>query len=328
MRLKRDALADVVKAMGEKKAAQSTAARDVKILIIVLGGAMQGPYGAGQMCALQEMGYTSKNINELDGFLGISAGASTCAFGMAGKKQALLGTSYFYTICASKAFFNYMRIHQVIDVSVIEEALRKEPTKLDVEAVRKNPARFYVQAYNATKGEPEFINAKDPHVDMVDAIHGSMAIPLVYNKAISINGCRYTDGAFDDPLPILRAIREFKPTHILILPNMPFNQVPLGAPSEIKNLLIKAIPHSGSFGFLRKVLSNRQALRQSLEKIAEQNHIKIGVAWPPDMGLGSFTQNVEQIKAAIKASAKDIFYLFGEPKNNLKLYEEEYGNQT
>jgi len=48
------------------------------------------------------------------------------------------------------------------------------------------------------------------------------------------------------------------------------------------------------------------------------------VAWPPEMGLQTLSQDVAQVKAAIKASALSIFKLFGEPERSLKLYEEEY----
>ena len=322
MRRKRDALDEVVGAMKQKKLGLN--AEDVHILVVVLGGGMQGPYGAGQMCALQEMGYTTTHINGLDIFLGISAGAATCAFGMAGKKQSLLGTSYFYTICTAKVFMNYMRLHQVMDISVIGRALRNEPTKLDVESVKQNPAKFYVQAYNENKKEPEFINTKDLGLDMVDALHASMAIPVIYNKTMFINGVKYSDGAFDDPLPIVRAIKQFKPTHILILPNIPFNRIPPGEPSKLEKFLVQAIPHAGSLGFIRKVLSNRHALRQSLEAVAQTHNVKIGVAWPPEMGLGMLTQDKTKIKSAIKVAAKDLFNLFGERERDLKLYEEEY----
>jgi predicted patatin/cPLA2 family phospholipase len=288
---------------------------------------MQGSYGAGQMSALGEMGYTSKHINEHDVFLGISAGAATSAFGMAGQKQTLLGTSYFYTVCVNEQFVSFLRLHQIMDVSVVEKALRDGIKKLDVAAVRKNPAQFFVQAYNQTKGAPEFINAKDPLIDMVQAIHASMAVPLVYNKAVAIGDSHYSDGAFDDPMPIVRAIETFKPTHVLILPNTPFNRVPPGEPSKVAQILINAIPSTGSFGFIRKVLNNRQALRQSLEAIASHQHVKIGVAWPPEMDLEVFTQDAEKIKTAIKASAQSVFTLFGEERRHLKLYEEVYGDK-
>ena len=322
MRQKNTGLKEVVKGMKQKK--QGTRSSGIHVLIMVLGGGMQGPYGAGQMCALQEMGYTTEHIDGQDVFLGISAGAATCAFGMAGKKQSLLGTSYFYTICISKTFLNYMRLHQVMDISVVGRALREGSTKLDTLAVKQNRAQFYVQAYNEKNKLPEFINTKDPGLDMVDALHASMAIPVVYNKTMVINGIKYSDGAFDDPLPIVRAIKPFNPTHILILPNIPFNRIPAGQPSKLEKFLVQAMPHAGSLGFIRKVLNNRHALRQSLEAVARTHNVKIGVAWPPEMGLGMLTQNIPKIKTAIKASAKEIFELFGEGEKELKLYEEEY----
>ena len=88
---------------------------------------------------------------------------------------------------------------------------------------------------------------------------------------------------------------------------------------------MKAIPHKGALGFVRKVLMNRHALRQELDIIAETHNVKIGVAWPPEMGLNLFSTTESSIKNAIKISAKELFKLFGEPERELKLYEEEYG---
>jgi len=324
MQKKSGSIEEVVDAMHQRRNGQEEKAEDIHVLVIILGGGMQGPYAAGQISALQEMGYTDNHLNEKDVFIGISAGAPTCAFGMAGKKQVLLGTSIFYTVCASPEFIKYTRMKKIIDISFLEKSFRIEPTRLDVEAVMKNPAQFYVQAYNETEKSPELINAKDPSIDMVTAIHASMAIPLAYDKEITIGKSRYTDGAFDDPLPFIRIIEKFKPTHILILPNIPFNRVPLGNPSTMERTLLEMIPDKGSLGFIRKVLDHRQALRRALNTMAEHHNVKIGIAWPPEMGLHMFIQDKEKIKDAIRASAKEIFTLFGEGERSLKLYEEEY----
>jgi predicted patatin/cPLA2 family phospholipase len=270
------------------------------------------------------MGYTERHLNEKDAFIGISAGAPTCAYGMAGKKQVLLGTSLFYTVCATPEFIKYTRMKKIIDISFLEKAIRTKPTRLDVEAIMKNPAQFYVQVYNETDKSSELINAKDSERDMIDAIHASMAIPVAYGKSIMIGKSRYTDGAFDDPIPFVRAIEKLKPTHILVLPNIPFNRIPLEEPSNIERTFINMIPDKGSLGFIRKVLEHRQKLRQALNTISEHHNVKIGIAWPPEMGLHMFIQDKEKIKAAIKASAKEIFTLFGEEDRTLKLYEEEY----
>ncbi len=327
MKRKKDALSEVVQAMKVKKNGQPET-ENVRLLVLVLGGGMQGSYGAGQMCALQEMGYASAHINDQDTFLGISAGAGTCAFGLAGRKQTLLGTSYFYTICTTKEYLSFMRLHNVMDISVVARAFRTQPTKLDTEAIKNNPAQFYVQAFNEVNQIPEFINAKNPALDMIDAVTASMSVPVVYNKNVTINGTKYSDGAFDDPLPLSRAIEKFKPSHVLVLPNIPFNKIPLGEPSKFQKKLVEAIPHHGSLGFFRKVLMNRQALRKSLDEVAEKHNVKIGVAWPPDGDLGMFTQDGEKIRHAIKNSAKELFKLFEEPETNLKLFEENYPGEA
>ena len=326
MQKKSGAIKEVVKDMRLQKEDGGVLKNDIRILFIILGGAMEGSYGAGQMLALQEMGYTSLDfLNEKDTFLGISVGAAICAFGMtAAKRQALLGTSYFYTICTDNGFIKYNRMKRIVDVSIIEKALRDTPTRLDVEAIYKNPAQFYVQAYNIKEKVPEFINAKASGVDLIDAIHASMAIPLVYNQEIIIEQSKYSDGGFDDPLPLSRAINKFKPSHVLILPNVTFNQLPAHDPSKIKQKFIDLVPKEGSLGFIRKLLEGRQTLRHTLDKIAEHHNVKIGVAWPPEIGIQPLTQDKIKIKTAIKEAARDIFTLFGEKEHVIKLYEEEY----
>jgi len=69
---------------------------------------------------------------------------------------------------------------------------------------------------------------------------------------------------------------------------------------------------------------NRHALRQALDIIAQTYNVKIGVAWPPEMGLNLFSTTESSIKNAIKIAAEEIFKLFGETQYKLKLYEEEY----
>ena len=66
-------------------------------------------------------------------------------------------------------------------------------------------------------------------------------------------------------------------------------------------------------------------LRHALDAIAERHDVKIGIAWPPEMGLYPLVQDPKKIRDAIRASAKEMFVLFGENDRSLKLYEEEYG---
>src|SRR5689334_7541059 len=87
MKQKRDELGEVVKGMQNKRAGS----RNIRTLIIVMGGGMQGAYAAGQLRALQVMGYTEKNVTGKDTMLGISVGAPMAAFALAGLEQGLMG---------------------------------------------------------------------------------------------------------------------------------------------------------------------------------------------------------------------------------------------
>jgi predicted patatin/cPLA2 family phospholipase len=318
MKQKRDELTEVVKGMQSKQAGR----QNIRTLIIVMGGGMQGAYAAGQLRALQVMGYTEKNVTEKDTLLGISVGAPMSAFALAGLEQGLMGMTYFYTVCASKAFINFLRFQKIIDVSVLDQNLRSGALKLDVDSVKGHPCQFYVQAFNKSTKQPEFINAKEAKPDLVSAIHASVAIPVIYGETVIINDCLYSDGGFDDPLPIERAIKKFNPTHVLILPNRPFGRV---EKSPFEDLGSKILPEGGILGLLKKLLKNRKELRGSLDFIANTHNVKIGIAWPPDAGLSQFSQEKGKIKNSMKVAGKDLFKLFGEPEKVITLFEEEHG---
>lgn len=77
-----------------------------------------------------------------------------------------------------------------------------------------------------------------------------------------------------------------------------------------------------SLGHLEKFLLIKEQLRQSLEKIREEEGVNVGILFPPDGGLAALGTDGDSIKAAVMESARGVIDEFGgiQPQD-LELYE-------
>ncbi|HVO86730.1 MAG TPA: patatin-like phospholipase family protein [Candidatus Binatia bacterium] len=322
----------VIEHLKEKQDPANPEGQKRKILLLVMGGGMKGPYSAGQVLGLNAIGMGE----DFDTIVGISAGAGTAAYFTAGPEQTRLGASLFYEECTTKDFIDMRRVRQIMDVDFVIDRLREGEKKLDQQAIMDSDKELYVVATDAETLESSLINAKTAKPDMLSALHASMSAPIVYREAVEVNGGKYIDGAFD-PMPIKKIIDELQPTDILILPNTPFDRMDsfettpgeyffselLQAASKIAPLasLGRDLAPLGSLGTVEKFLSAKQQIRKSLEFIQKQTGVSIGILWPPDSGLTNVGTNPDAVQAAELESARGTIEAFGEPQpHEIKLY--------
>lgn len=301
---------------------ESQEGKEIRPLLLILGGGMKGPYSAGQVVGLNEVGITADTFENI---IGISAGAGTAAYYAAGPEQTKLGASIFYEECASKTFIDWARgLGRIMNVQVLTERfMGTGKKKLDEEAVHECPAGVYFGATKLEKGdvEPEeiFIDAKEAAPDLRTAMRASMTVPLVAGEVPPVNGVEYVDGAFD-PLPIQKVIEQFDPTDILILPNVPFDRLDAFKQSNLEWVVAQVSKWGRksdmtgsmvSLGQLEKFLLIKEQLRQSMEAIREERGVNIGMFFPPEEGLSALGTDGDQIKSAVNESARAVFREFG-----------------
>lgn len=329
-------LRPVVQHLLEKKKAPEN--KEIRPLLLILGGGMKGPYSAGQVLGLNEAGITSEVF---DTIVGISAGAGAAAYYTAGPEQTRLGTSLFYEECTTPAFINFARLRDIMSINTLMKWMGGPEKKLDEEAIRKSRAKLYFGVtrsddVNAAAQDPkaEFIEAvsaqpalTSEHSRVLSAMRSSMSVPMVNEEVPPVNGIEYVDGAFD-PMPIKALIERFNPTDILVLPNTPFERLDafqLSKGEYIVAELLKAFGSPGSLlslGQMEKFLLIKEQMRQSLGYIQKEKGVNIGIVWPPDSALGTFGQKPGEIKSAVLESARGIISVFGKKQpQEIKLYE-------
>ena len=209
----------------------------------------------------------------------------------------------------------------VIDLKLLGETMSEAGGEytIDEDEIRETKTELWYTMTLPHVGDEnppvKFLNAKDPSEvpSMVEAIKASMSLhPRLTGPAGVINGVEYRDGAIS-PLPIKEIIEHFKHlgiTDILILPQLPYEYVADVKPSTGEKIGATLAKVAG-FDAVAKGLVSRTELRKSFELIQKQEHVNIGVLWPPDGGLSTLSTDSDEFKAGVIASYRDTLKQFG-----------------
>lgn len=303
------------------------ARKDIRPLLLIMGGGMKGASGAGQAllglpAVLESLAHSSRtsvasessavSLDQVfDTVVGISAGAPTAAY-VLNEEQASAGASIFYKECTKGEFISrkLKRLPRIMDIDVVTQAMSHGEKALEQRRVLDSKADFFIVVTGKEDGKCELIDAKTAKPGMMDAIAASMAVPIAYKKAIEVNGKEYIDGAFS-PVPLEEIIKKFNPTDILILPQVPFNRLDALKLSIGGRIISKFAHMFDSLGPVEKFVRISEELRVALEYARGQSKVNIGVLWPPDSNLNPLTTDPGQVEAAATESARGVIKAFG-----------------
>ncbi|MBI3335795.1 MAG: patatin-like phospholipase family protein [Candidatus Portnoybacteria bacterium] len=250
----------------------------IRTLLLTLGGANMGAYGAGACSALHLL-----ELGEVfDVVAGMSTGGWICGYYLGGMEQMLRGTSIYYEEFASKAYINYWRFKKVLNPDIIRSVTQEGRKKLDVAAVKKSRSQFFVGVTDLT-GSGAFIDAKSARPNLLTALEASSATPLGYRFPIRVNEEFYFDGSIGFPCPVKEVVARFGPTDILVLPN---SYRGFNTRSSLKELLFIHIMLRNLPQAIRVALTSRhKRFYEGMRAISKLDGVNVGVLWPPDMGI-------------------------------------------
>lgn len=171
--------------------------------LVLEGGGMRGARVAGFVSESGRMGLFRK----FSRVYSVSAGTYTASLAVAGQfdviehiwKHLLDGRKFLSMI-------NLLAAKPIMNLDYLIQILTSGETALDVAAIQEASQDLFFVATNYQTGRAEYFNAKK--VDRCDAMRASSALPWIYHKPIQINGDRYIDGCFSDPIPIIKAIAD------------------------------------------------------------------------------------------------------------------------
>lgn len=166
------------------------------------------------LMALEEAGLS----DAFDHVIGSSAGAINGAYFLA--QQAKLAVTVYLDDISNKRFINFLRLKKTVDIDYLIDEVLKRHKALDVEKVRAARSLLHIILTDYEACQPFTVTNRDIHVDLMEALRATAAMPLLYNRSIQIGGRHYIDGGVSDLLPLHKAI-ELGCTDILVVLTCP-----------------------------------------------------------------------------------------------------------
>ena len=284
-------------------------------VLLALGTGLGSASCTGQNMALEDMGIL-KLFKVLIGSSGASGPAAFAAIG-----ESRTAASLYMKECTSAAFLNKKGIPK-LDTGVIAREMRSGKKILDTNAVRSSSKEIYAIASDEKTHKAKLLDLKTATPDPVSALEASSAIPF-FRGPVEVDGEHYYDGAFSQ-LPLEEIIEKFKPTHLLIQPNVAFNYLTsynYTGPEQAVLWATKNMASVSSMGTVEEFFRMKENVRGVLEKLGKIHNVKIAVMWPPEEGLNALNNNPDSIRRAILESYRKAISDFGEKQpKTIRLY--------
>jgi len=150
---------------------------------------MSCSYAAGAMVALA----TEYRFTEPDFLIAGSGSTGTFAY-YAAKQYDAITRVWTDTVFTSK-FLNRFRFWRILDIDYLIDVIMKRDNAVDMRLVQESPSELLIAATDADSGDLVYFSDKDreDQEEIFELLRASKAMPVAFNKFISIDGHRYCD---------------------------------------------------------------------------------------------------------------------------------------
>jgi len=263
---------------------------------------MRGVFSGGVVTGLEELGLTEA----FDDVIGISVGASTAAYFLAG--QAAIGTTLFFEELTGKEFIDKTRLVRpgnALNIDFLESIFTGKKA-LDQQAIRENHSRFYVGVTNIKKVRPEYIEVShDADKDLIRLIQASSSVPGI-TQPVVIDGVTYGDGITTCKNPIRFAIEVLGSTDILCILNQELRSKPI----SIGERVVSALLTRDSSPELKRAFRERHVMSDEAAETDYSDAVRIGILCPEGEPVGRFEQDPAILIPAAQRAAQQTKALF------------------
>ena len=162
-----------------------------KIAIVASQGGMTCAYSVGATLALAG----KHDLRDPEIIIGCSGSAGTLAYFVA--KQYAEFRNVWENRLTTRKFISFARLHRIMNIDYMIDEVFKKQEPLNDAAVRASKTEFLIGVTDAETGQSRYISNRS-QVDVFEAIRASCAVPVIYNKQVSIEGKKYIDGAISN----------------------------------------------------------------------------------------------------------------------------------
>ncbi len=187
--------------------------KNQRVGILAGGGGMAGIYSAGFLAGMAERGITE---DRFDFAAGVSVGGIDLALYIGNRIEVAI---HLYRALCNTRFMNLFRLNKMVDIFYAMQELRK---RLDLATLLKKRVSFYVCVTDCVgTGTLLDVTAVKDVEEIAMRIMASASVPLRINPVVEVAGRGYLDGEISMPLPVREVVKQFSPTHLLIILNRP-----------------------------------------------------------------------------------------------------------
>lgn len=234
--------------------------RPTRLGLIVQGGGMRGTYSAGVLDAIARQCGTAS----FDYMCGSSSGAINASYFLTNQTEdAIAG---YCQDLSNKRFINLRRIHNVIDIDFLVDAVIGNSQRLDVEALGHNPITLEALLTRVPDAHGVWFNNRDHWRIWYEVLRATAALPIVYGKEVPVGHERFIDGGLVDPLPIRRAA-EVGCTHALVVATVAPDKRRLGF-RGVKRMMMSTLTRKLSAPIRDKLLNADTGYNTCMETLA------------------------------------------------------------
>ena len=189
----------------------------MKTAIIASGGGMTCSYSVGAILALVD----KFKLKKPDIVIGCSGSAGPLAYYVAQQYNSIRKISKFIS---TKKLINYLRVWKILNIDYLIDDIFKKIEPLNIKKLKASKIQFLISVTNYNTGELEYFSNKDD-INLFEVLRATKAMPIAYNKAISLNNKKYCDTHISTSIMLnaLKAI-ELGAKKLIILDNRQTNK--------------------------------------------------------------------------------------------------------
>jgi predicted patatin/cPLA2 family phospholipase len=254
-----EAVISAIKTRYFNRQSGNDAADGRKLALIFEGGAMRGAASAGGAVALEHLGFSAI----FDEIYATSAGVMNASYFLA--SQTNMGITIYFEDLTTGRFIKPMRFWKLVDVDYLIDEVATFRKPLDVQRVLKSPTRLFVVVMDKATGEASLVDTKNSTIPLLNIIKAALALPVLYNRTVELEGKHCMDGGLRIPFPLQQAI-DNGCTDILLLLSRSYEYVARG-PSWLERCIFNLVCARGRRG-LRAAFASHHLTSRAARDVA------------------------------------------------------------
>jgi predicted patatin/cPLA2 family phospholipase len=228
--------------------------------LVLPGGGMRAVYSAGALATFIEYGFQET----FDHVIGSSAGAMNGAYFLTSQSDAV--ATYTKDI-SNKNFVDLTRRDKKVDVDYVIDVALKQIRPLKTSRLMETTSKLHVVLTDAKTGRQFLVSDHKKFKEIYEELRATAALPILYDRKISIDGKEYIDGGVSNLVPIDVAIK-LGCTDIVIIMTQQINSFKFDAlHKRLVNRLIKHLAKTQTLSVKKVLPTNEKRLKRNLKTI-------------------------------------------------------------